>query len=146
MFYGKNVHLSLHTRTQTQTQTHTYTHTQTHTHTNTHIHTHTHTHAHARTQTHARNDLVVISFLKPGKKSSKFNSYRPIALTSHVCKLLERIILNRLIYHCDKNNIIPVTQAGFCKGRHAVDHLVKLTSQIEFQFQDDSMFLAPFYV
>ena len=40
-------------------------------------------------------------------------------------------ILKRLLRYCGKNDIIPVIQAGFRKGRCTTDHYVKLTSRIE---------------
>ncbi len=39
---------------------------------------------------------VTLAFLKPGKPASETSSYRPIALTSCLCKLLERIVNVRL--------------------------------------------------
>ena len=38
---------------------------------------------------------VIIPVLKHGHSAMSLNSYRPIALTSHVCKPMEKIILNR---------------------------------------------------
>ena len=78
---------------------------------------------------------VVIPILKQGKPKSAITSYRPVALTSHAGKIMEKIILKRLLHYCGgKNGIIPVNQAGFMKGRCTTDHLVKLTSHIKKQF------------
>ena len=41
-------------------------------------------------------DAVIIPFLKKDKDLQSVDSYRPIALTSTICKLLERMIVNRL--------------------------------------------------
>lgn len=38
---------------------------------------------------------VVILIVKPGKDSTNPGSYRPIALTSNLCKLMENIIVQR---------------------------------------------------
>ena len=77
---------------------------------------------------------IIVPILKAGKSRSDIASYRPIALTSHTSKLMEKIILNRLVYFCDKNDIIPGNQAGFRKGRSITDHLVKLSTNIKQQF------------
>ena len=60
-------------------------------------------------------------------------SYRPIFFTSHVGKVLVKIILSRLAYYCEKNRIIPVNQAGFRKVHYTIDHLVKLTIHVKKQ-------------
>ena len=88
---------------------------------------------------------IIVPISKQGKPKSDKNSYRPIALTSHTCKLMEKIILNRLHYFCEKNHIIPVIQAGFRKGRSTTDHLVKLTTQIKHQFARRQNVLATFF-
>ena len=74
---------------------------------------------------------VIIPILKQGKPKSSIASYRPIALISHAGKIMEKILLKRLLHYCEKNGIIPVNQAGFRKGRCTTDHLVKLTSHIK---------------
>ena len=88
---------------------------------------------------------VIIPILKHGHSASAASSYRPIALTSHVAKLMEKIVLNRLIHFCNKNGIIPNNQAGFQKGRSAIDHVVKLTTQIKHQFARRKSVLATFF-
>ena len=90
-------------------------------------------------------ESIIVPILKEGKSKTNVNSYRPIAITSHVCKLLEKIVLNRLVYHCEKNIIIPVNQAGFRKGRSTIDHLVKLTTQVKHQFARRKCILATFF-
>ena len=88
---------------------------------------------------------VVVPILKEGKDRSSVDSYRPIALTSNVGKLMERIVLKRLLYHCEKNNVIPTNQAGFRKGRCTLDHLVKLSNNIKKQFARRKSCLATFF-
>ena len=52
---------------------------------------------------------------KQGKPRYHSRSYQPIALTPFVGKLMERTVLNRLVYCREKTHIIPVNQAGFVK-------------------------------
>ncbi|KAI9560480.1 R-directed D polymerase from mobile element jockey [Daphnia sinensis] len=54
---------------------------------------------------------------KPDKNPSDPESYRPIALTSCLRKLMERIISCRITWMLDKSNKLPSNQAGFRKGR-----------------------------
>ena len=88
---------------------------------------------------------IIVPILKQGKPRTDKNNYRPIALTSHVAKLMERVILQRLVYFCEKNCIIPHNQAGFRKGRSTIDHIVKLTTHIKQQFARRKNILATFF-
>ena len=88
---------------------------------------------------------IIVPILKNGKPSRDVHSYRPISLTSHPCKLMEKIVTARLIHYCDKNNVIPVHQAGFRSGRSTTDHLVKLSTNIKRQFARRQNVLATFF-
>ena len=88
---------------------------------------------------------IIVPIHKLGKPPEDINSYRPIALTSHVGKLMEKIILNRLNHFNHSNNIIPNNQAGFRKGRCTTEHLVKLTTQIKQQFARRKNVIATFF-
>ena len=60
------------------------------------------------------------------KKSSKAEpaNYRPIALTSHVIKIFERIIRKHLVAHLEKNKLICSNQHGFSKHRSCLTQLL----------------------
>ena len=88
---------------------------------------------------------IITPILKPSKPRYDPSSYRPISLTSHVGKVMEKIVLKRLTYYCDKNKIIPNVQAGFRKGRSTIDHLVKLSTNIKRQFAKRKSVLATFF-
>lgn len=47
-------------------------------------------------------DSIIIPIHKTGKSRKDKNNYRPIALTSHICKLFEAVILRRLSQFCEK--------------------------------------------
>ena len=75
-------------------------------------------------------DAIIIPIPKPGKDSSNPCNYRPIALTSCLCKTMERMVNQRLVWFLEKNNILTKHQSGFRKKRSTTDHLVKLESTI----------------
>lgn len=60
---------------------------------------------------------------KSGNKQSVKN-YRPVSLTSTVCKLLEHIIHNSISYFLDEHNILNQHQHGFRKGFSTTTQLV----------------------
>ena len=47
-------------------------------------------------------EATIIPIPKPGKDNTNPNNYRPIALTSCICKTLERMINERLVWYLEK--------------------------------------------
>lgn len=73
---------------------------------------------------------IIVPFPKPGKDPHLPSSYRPIALTSTMCKLMERLLVNRLTWYCEKYTIFNKFQAGFRKNRSTMDHILYLHQDI----------------
>ena len=61
------------------------------------------------------------------KKGSKklAGNYRPISLTSQVCKVLERIVREHLTNHLDEHNLITPRQHGFVKNKSCQTNLLE---------------------
>ena len=53
---------------------------------------------------------------KKGDRSSPGN-YRPVSLTSIVCKVFEGFIRDALFKHFSDNDLLSKHQFGFCPGR-----------------------------
>ena len=85
---------------------------------------------------------IIIPLLKSGKQKLSTNSYRPIALTSCLGKLLERIINNRLRWRLEKNNLLDQNQFGFRPGRSTVDAILRLTEAIYAGFHNKKVTVA----
>ncbi|GFW03292.1 probable RNA-directed DNA polymerase from transposon X-element [Trichonephila clavipes] len=79
-------------------------------------------------------EAIVIPILRPGKDPKNPLSYRPIALTSCLCKTLERMVNARLVYLLEKNKCIPLFQSGFRKGRSTLDNIIQLENKIRNAF------------
>ncbi|WP_256858032.1 RNA-directed DNA polymerase, partial [Solemya velum gill symbiont] len=77
---------------------------------------------------------LVIAIAKPGKDSTQANSYRPISLTSCLCKTFERMINSRLVWTLESQNLLSPLQCGFRKRRSTVDHLIRLDSYVKKAF------------
>ena len=71
-------------------------------------------------------EAVIIPIPKPGKDKTEATNYRSIALTSCICKTMERMINDRLVWFLESTNLISRNQAGFRKKRRTNDHLVRL--------------------
>ena len=56
---------------------------------------------------------LALPFLKPKKSGSQPHDYRPIALTSRVCKLLEGMINVRLMLYLASKSLLSPSQSGF---------------------------------
>lgn len=75
----------------------------------------------------------MIALLKPGKDPLDAESYRPISLLCHTYKLLERLLLNRLVPIIEPQ-LIP-EQAGFRPGKPSTSQTLKLAQHIEDGFE-----------
>jgi hypothetical protein len=47
--------------------------------------------------------------------------YRPISLTSHVCKILESVVRDAILEHVNKYNLIKDSQHGFVGRSGQID-------------------------
>ena len=87
---------------------------------------------------------TIIPILKLGKDPNEADSFRPIALTNCLCKIMERLVNNRLLYVLEKYNIICPYQSGFRKNRCTYDNLTRLEHDIQRAFEYKSSVLAVF--
>ena len=67
----------------------------------------------------------VTPIYKKGPKLCAEN-YRPISLTSCVCKILESIIKHQMTTFLDSNSIITNKQHGFVSGRSCLTNLLEV--------------------
>ena len=67
---------------------------------------------------------------KKGPKTNPEN-YRPISLTSCVCKILEHILVSNIMSHFERNNILSNRQHGFRKYRSCEGLLLSITQKLK---------------
>ena len=75
-----------------------------------------------------KEQYITLTF-KKGDKTDPAN-YRPISLTSHLMKIFERVIRNKIVSHLEENCLLNTKQHGFRKGRSCLTQLLHHYDQI----------------
>ena len=70
-------------------------------------------------------DALIVPLFKKGIRSEAGN-YRPVSLTSVVCKVMERIIKDNIVEHLNEHDIIKGSQHGFTRGRSVFNKSVRV--------------------
>ncbi len=74
-------------------------------------------------------EATIIPAARPGNYDTNPSNYKPLA-QSCVCKTLERIINERLVWYLESSNLITSFQSGFRKKLRTLYHLVRLETFI----------------
>ena len=73
------------------------------------------------------------------------SNYRPVSITSIVCRVLETIIRNSVVEFMVSNNLLSDYQFGFVKGRSTTLQLLNVlndwTNSLENKFTTDCIYL-----
>ena len=93
---------------------------------------------------HSWKDALVTALHKKGDKRLPSN-YRPVSLTSIICKMMERIIKDHLLQYFIRNKFITSRQHGFRPGHSCETQLIRVlddwTSALELGHQVDVIYL-----
>lgn len=76
-------------------------------------------------------EIEIVPILKPQKNKTDPKSYRPIALSNTICKLLEKIVNKRLMWYLEANNLLTTEQSGFRSGRSIIDHILSFVNDAQ---------------
>jgi ribonuclease HI len=87
---------------------------------------------------------IVIPIHKNGKNTYEPISYRPIALTSNLCKLMEKLVTNRIVWYLEKHKMLNNLQCAFRKKRTCTDHLLRIQDKIYKSLNNGQSVLALF--
>ena len=89
-------------------------------------------------------DAHVTPVYKKGEKCSPGN-YRPISLTSVICKTPEKLIRNAIVNHMEKNSLFNKSQHGFMKTKSCMTQLLETleewTDLLDQNFSIDVIYL-----
>ena len=89
-------------------------------------------------------EAYIIPILKNGKESIDPTAYRPIALTSCACKILEKILNRRLLWFLESKGYFHKNLSGFRIGRNTTDSLATLINQIHAAFRHKQYIISVF--
>ena len=67
----------------------------------------------------------ITALFKKGKKNSAAN-YRPVSLTSIICKVMEKLVRKKIVDHMTEYSLFSRQQFGFIKGRSTTLQLLKV--------------------
>ena len=66
--------------------------------------------------------VKIIPITKPGKQNSKdVSKFRPISLINVGGKVLEKLLINRIMHHVYSNDLLNHNQFGFTRKESAID-------------------------
>src|SRR5271163_986838 len=71
----------------------------------------------------------VAPLFKKGKKSEAQN-YRPVSLTSLICKIMESMLKDAILMHLEKFALIHNSQHGFTKGKSCLTNLLDFLEEV----------------
>ena len=66
----------------------------------------------------------IVPIHKGGSKGEAKN-YRPVALTSHIVKIFEKVLRNHIVAHLEENGLLNPGQHGFRAGRSCLSQLLE---------------------
>lgn len=90
-------------------------------------------------------EAYIIPILKDGKVATNPGSYRPIALTSCICKLMQRCVNRRLVWWAESKDLIDKNQNGFRPGRGTVDCLATLATEAHHAYRRGEYLFCVFF-
>ena len=90
-------------------------------------------------------EALIISIPKPGKDHFNPLNYRPIALTSCICKTVEGMVNERLVWYIGKNGLLAKEQCGYRANRSTVDHLIRLETFIRDAYIQNQHLIVVFF-
>ena len=90
-------------------------------------------------------EATVVPIPKPNKDLADPTNYRPIALTSCLCRTMERMVNERLVWVLEYKKLLSKFQCGFRKDHSTLDHLVRFEHFIREAFARKKQVLAVFF-
>ena len=74
--------------------------------------------------------IIVPRLKKVNLSPSELSNYRPVSNLSILSKLLERLVVKRLLKHLENKNLLPANQSAYRRCRSTETALLRLVSDI----------------
>ena len=87
----------------------------------------------------------IVPLYKKGNRQCPLN-YRPVSLTSVVCKLLEKLVRKRWVDHLEKHEMLSESQYGFRKGKSCVTNLLSYYDRVAETMQERDGWVDSIYL
>jgi len=71
----------------------------------------------------------VCPIYKKGNRDSVEN-YRPVSLTSQVCKVFESLVRDKMVHHLERHQLLKESQHGFRRGRSCLTNLLAFLDKV----------------
>jgi len=88
---------------------------------------------------------TIVPLPKPNKDHTNPRNYRPISLTSCLCKIVEKVVNGRLVEFLEMNKFFAFTQCGFRRHRSTVDHLVRFETYVRSALAERKFMTSVFF-
>ena len=72
--------------------------------------------------------LTSLQSIKGGK--NLVENYRPVSLTSQICKSFEMILRDHIVDHLDRNGLVKASQHGFRRGGSCLSNLLEFLDKV----------------
>jgi ribonuclease HI len=82
-----------------------------------------------------KHSVIKVLYKGCGKDRRDAKSYRPISLISIMGKVLEKLLINRLMFSLNKRNKLSSNQYGFTPQKSTEDLLIEIKQEIEETFE-----------
>ncbi|XP_066905174.1 uncharacterized protein [Halyomorpha halys] len=89
------------------------------------------------------NSMLLFTLFKIGTGNC-INDYKPISLTSSLCKLVERMVIARAQEYLEPKKLLSDRQAGFRKTRNTVEQVIRISQEVKDGFERRQYTLAVF--
>ncbi|KFM73192.1 RNA-directed DNA polymerase from mobile element jockey, partial [Stegodyphus mimosarum] len=90
-------------------------------------------------------NAIVIPIAKPGKDPKNPSNYRPIALTSCLCKIMEKMVNRHLTHYLENNHCLLSYQSCFRRGRSSLDNVLFLETAVRNAFAKRNHVVSVFF-
>jgi len=79
----------------------------------------------------------IIPIVKPGRETSDdISKYHPISLINTAAKVLEKVLIHRIMHHTHSNNLMSKNQYGFTPQTSTVDAVMAMKDFVQDSLND----------